>query len=121
MKKSINTKFLIVFVLVCFYAFTACHKLPKCEDGQAGTIVYYGYDCDTCHDDGNVYIILDEFVDTVKIYNKIQNRYIKNGLRVEVKWEFSSAAYDNGQIVYPNNWCGPKYPVWIDIKCIQLL
>jgi hypothetical protein len=107
--------------MICLFLFSACHKLPECENPEQGTIIYFRDICDTCADGKVVYIVFDRFDDTLIIDNKIQKKYTKNNLRVEVEWEISSAIHNQGPIYYPNDWCGPKNPGWIDIKCIQLL
>jgi hypothetical protein len=119
MKKAINTRVLMVLAMTCLFLFSACHKLPECENPLPATIIYYGDICDTCADDETVYIHIDGEQDTMYVSNTIQKIFIKNGLRVEVEWKPSYRGH-YGPINYPANWCGPKYPAWIEIICIQV-
>ena len=110
-----------LFAIFIFYA-SACNKLPQCENPQAATIVYFGDDYDTCACDETVYLVLDDDPnDTLIIENKIQNKYKKNGLRVEVEWKISGTPRFSISPRYPQNWCGPKERYWIEITCINKL
>ncbi len=120
MKKIlIYFEIVLLFAIFIFYA-SACNKLPQCENPQAATIVYFGDDYDTCACDEEVYIVLDDMPnDTLIIENKIQNKYKKNGLRVEVEWKISETIHYNLAGQYPSNWCGPKIPFSIEVTCIN--
>ena len=124
MKKIlIYFEIVLLFAIFIFYA-SACNKLPQCENPQAATIVYFGDDYDTCACDEEVYIVLDDMPnDTFVIGNKIQNKYKRNGLNVEVEWDWANHLIgpQMGDEPYPSNWCGPKFPIRINILCINKL
>ena len=122
MKKIlIYFEIVLLFAILIFYT-SACNKLPQCENPQAATIVYFGDDYDTCACDEEVYIVLDDDPnDTLIIENKIQNKYKKNGLRVEVEWKISGTPRFSISPRYPQNWCGSKARYWIDVLCINEL
>jgi hypothetical protein len=104
--------------MACLYAFSACHKLPECENPQTGTI-YYQKNEKTCENGEIVCIIMDDSPnDTLLIWNDVQRRFKENGLRVEVEYTLLVFAF---AYIPTSSWCGPEEFRNIEINCINEL
>jgi hypothetical protein len=118
MKKAIYIRVLIVLAMTCLFLFSACHKLPECENQQTGTI-YYQKNEKNCEFDEIVCLIMDDSPnDTLIIKNNVQQKFKETKLRVEVEYVHLVWAF---AFIPSSNWCGPDDFSFIEVKCINEL